>query len=366
MGGSSGTSTGQQTQTQSSKTKPWAPTIPALNNIIGQISGQLGNTGVTEAETTALNNLANTAQQGNPYATQIAGLADDLLAGGGPDRSGIINDAYAAYQQQQQPFLSADYLSPYSNPAFAAYNDTVSNDVQSRVNSMFAGAGRDLSGMNVQTLARGIAEGTAPIYANQYNQNVATQRAASNDLFQAGLGTASSLMGMDQAGLANRIAGVGAAEQANAARDSGDNMMLQIEALRRGLPLQNIAGISQLLLPIAGLGQQSSGTATTNTSQTMSPVQQFAAIAQGIGNLGTGFANGAKGAQIMMSDRRLKDEIKAVGKLDNGLTVYSYRYKAGGPIHIGLMADEVERLSPDAVVDVGGYKAVDYSLAVGT
>lgn len=68
------------------------------------------------------------------------------------------------------------------------------------------------------------------------------------------------------------------------------------------------------------------------------------------------------GSAYLMSDRRLKADIKLVGKLDNGLNVYQYRYKAGGPTQLGLMADEVEKVSPDAVAThESGYKMVDYS-----
>lgn len=68
------------------------------------------------------------------------------------------------------------------------------------------------------------------------------------------------------------------------------------------------------------------------------------------------------GASKLMSDRRLKTDIRAVGKLDNGLTVYRYRYKAGGPVHIGVMADEVAKVRPEAYVKgaAGGFDAVDY------
>lgn len=64
------------------------------------------------------------------------------------------------------------------------------------------------------------------------------------------------------------------------------------------------------------------------------------------------------------SDRRLKTNIQAVGVLDDGLKVYSYRYKSGGPVHIGVMADEVAILRPQAYIKGGagdGFDAVDYS-----
>ncbi|WP_420959366.1 tail fiber domain-containing protein [Brucella sp. IR073] len=67
---------------------------------------------------------------------------------------------------------------------------------------------------------------------------------------------------------------------------------------------------------------------------------------------------------IMASDRRVKTDIERVGTLDNGLPVYLYRYKAGGPPHIGVMAQDVEEVRPEAVVEVDGVKHVDYRKAV--
>ena len=64
------------------------------------------------------------------------------------------------------------------------------------------------------------------------------------------------------------------------------------------------------------------------------------------------------------SDARLKTDVKRVGALDNGLPVYLYRYKNGGPFEIGLMAQDVEKVTPVAVTHVNGFKAVDYKMAV--
>ncbi len=63
----------------------------------------------------------------------------------------------------------------------------------------------------------------------------------------------------------------------------------------------------------------------------------------------------------LFSDRRLKHHIKRIGTADNGLPIYSYRYKWGGPTMLGFMADEVERVSPEAVGELAGFKTVDYS-----
>jgi hypothetical protein len=63
------------------------------------------------------------------------------------------------------------------------------------------------------------------------------------------------------------------------------------------------------------------------------------------------------------SDARLKQDIEKVGELNDGLGVYSYRFK-GEPRHqIGLIAQEVEERYPEAVREFGGMKAVNYGAA---
>lgn len=71
---------------------------------------------------------------------------------------------------------------------------------------------------------------------------------------------------------------------------------------------------------------------------------------------------GSASSMMAMSDRRLKTDIERVGTLANGLPVYTFRYKSGGPVVMGVMADEVKRLIPEAVGNIGGYDAVNYSM----
>lgn len=63
---------------------------------------------------------------------------------------------------------------------------------------------------------------------------------------------------------------------------------------------------------------------------------------------------------MFASDRRVKDDIVPIGKLDNGLTVYRFRYKGDPRVSIGVMADEAEKLRPEAVVEIHGIKHVNY------
>jgi hypothetical protein len=73
------------------------------------------------------------------------------------------------------------------------------------------------------------------------------------------------------------------------------------------------------------------------------------------------------GAAIMASDLRTKENIKHIGFMANGLSVYEYEYKPefkdrwGHGKQTGVMAQEVEKVMPEAVVEhPDGYKMVNY------
>ena len=62
-----------------------------------------------------------------------------------------------------------------------------------------------------------------------------------------------------------------------------------------------------------------------------------------------------------VSDIRLKKDISLLGKLFNGLNLYRYRYLWSDTFYVGVMAQEVEKIMPDAVIyDSRGYMAVNY------
>ena len=73
----------------------------------------------------------------------------------------------------------------------------------------------------------------------------------------------------------------------------------------------------------------------------------------------------AKAAALALaSDSRLKENIKAVGKLNNGLTVYCFNYKGSNIPQIGLIAQEVQEIKPEAVVEgEDGFLRVRYDQA---
>jgi hypothetical protein len=253
-----------------------------------------------------------------------------------------------------------------NNPALAAQLAQIQTDVANSVNGQFAPAGRDMSGANQMAYGRGVAAGEAPVVAAQYNQDVANQINAANALYNAGNTTAGTLSGMQQNYLANQGQGVTAAQSALDAQNYDANATLAEEAQRRGIPVQALGLLAQIGVPIAQLGNQTNGT-TTDTQQ-MSGADQFSKIAGGITSLlgslpGTNSGGSGLLGMSKWSDRRLKEDIEQVGALFDGTPVYGYRYKGAPAYHLGLMAQDVEKTTPEAVIEINGYKAVDYRAA---
>jgi hypothetical protein len=65
---------------------------------------------------------------------------------------------------------------------------------------------------------------------------------------------------------------------------------------------------------------------------------------------------------LPLSDIRLKRDIVRVARLDNGMDLYRYRYLWSDQLYVGVMAQEVAAITPDAVMrGADGYLRVDYA-----
>jgi len=272
-------------QTQSSTTNPWEPAQPALKGILGQLTSNLNNTGVTGAESGALDTLVkNAGTATSQYAPQIEGYAKTLLSGGGAtDQAGNVNANYQRYVDQTNPLASNTNYNPYDTPGFRDAINTATSDITNSTNGQFAAAGRDFSGANSMALGRGLTQGLAPTIAAQYNQNVNNQQGAAGNLYNAGNTNAGLLASMNQQKLANQGQGIAATGAATEAANYGANATLQAEAARRGIPVQALGLLAQIGIPIAGLGGQSTG--QSQGTQQMSGADQFYKIASGFGAL---------------------------------------------------------------------------------
>lgn len=157
----------------------------------------------------------------------------------------------------------------------------------------------------------------------------------------------------------------------SSARDRAINEMVQ----QRQIPLNELAALlsgaqvqgpqfvptPQGQIQPADIQGATYGSASLANNQYGQQMGQQTGNNQGLyGLLGTG----AMAAAYKWSDRRLKENIRRIGTLDNGLPVYLFRYIWGGPEQIGLMADEVEQVNPGAVHSVNGLRMVNYQAAV--
>jgi hypothetical protein len=66
---------------------------------------------------------------------------------------------------------------------------------------------------------------------------------------------------------------------------------------------------------------------------------------------------------IVVSDIRLKRDVGLLARRSDGLGLYRFKYLWGEQVYVGVMAQEVALLYPDAVVrdDLTGYMAVNYT-----
>ena len=85
----------------------------------------------------------------------------------------------------------------------------------------------------------------------------------------------------------------------------------------------------------------------------------FGAFAGGLFDLGLSAATGTGIFAGEDSDRRLKKNIKEIGRSPSGLKIYSFEYKSKKGLYQGVMSDEVPKTA--VIVGDDGFDMVDYS-----
>ena len=163
----------------------------------------------------------------------------------------------------------------------------------------------------------------------------------------------------------------------------GGNIQAALAQFRPQMLQQEIETQYGRLGGLTSLGQQSAagvGTAGMQTGARVAGLYGDVGAAQAGKELAQGqaFANvlnlpaqflgmqygakvGTPGFSNIFSDRRLKRNITKIGTRPDGLGVYEFEYIWGGGRQIGLIAQEVQGVYPDAVGEAGGYLTVNYS-----
>lgn len=225
-------------------------------------------------------------------------------------------------------------------------------------------ANRDLSAQTSNASNQLSAQQFNASAANNMGQfNAANQLNAQQFNANLGLQNNAQAMQLAQQQLANRAQGLNLLGTGNALQDQNYQQRLGLLDAPNQYNWNNLNRYASIVTPGAGIGGQSSSTAPNNTNPlagALGGALAGAQLASMTGLMGTGMGAGIGGALALLSDRRFKTDIERVGTLDNGLGVYRYRYKSGGPMQLGVMADEVKAVNPAAVVNVGGVDYVNY------
>jgi hypothetical protein len=181
-------------------------------------------------------------------------------------------------------------------------------------------------------------------------QNLADIRTRAGELMAGEISNVSRDVSGLASALGGDISGVYGAQSKNLADLLVQSGMAQADATRIS---------AQLLANIAtGASGQVAGLGTSVGSPT-----QTQGIIDGVGKAASGV-----GSLIALSDIRAKENISKIGQLPSGLGLYSWDWKESAPDDaknnptVGVIAQEVQQLIPDAIVQrEDGYMAVDYS-----
>ena len=288
----------------------------------------------------------------------------------------LINQRLQPQIQQSEERLQAQLANQGIAPGTEAYNRAMMQQGQ-RTNDLLTQA--QLAGQNVQQNMFGQA-----LQGGQFGNQALNQMNA-NQLANLGFNNATN-----QQGFANQLAGTqannaalaqGFANQAanagitNAANQQAFNQQMTqynmplntLSALRTGAQVQNPSFVNVPQQATTG-GADILGSAQMGYNAQMGNFNAQQAAQQ---NFNQGLM-GLAGAGIMASDIRMKENIKQIDWLPNGLPVYTYEYKpefkdiAGHGKFVGVMAQEVELVQPEAVItNADGYKMVNYGVLNG-
>lgn len=317
---------GSSKKKSSSQTQPWAPTIPYLEDYLGQVGGLDISGEPTAGQAEAVGQLESIYGAGSPWAGTVSDLATETAAGI-PSRAGDVTGAYDVLKTQLTPYASGEMLDFANNPYVQDMLAKAGSDAMKSVNAAYAASGRDPSGAGTfpEFAAKGVAAAELPILANLYSQGMANQLAAANQLYGAGQGAATTAQGLDQAALAAKAGALPLMQFAQEQGVWGPQQLFNLEQILKEMPAQALATQGNLLLPVAGLGQQAQGT-----------------------EKGTSMGLGVK----LLSDERYKEDLVRIGALEDGTPIYRFRYKGEDQVRIGVSAQDLEKIAPEAVSEV--------------
>ncbi len=318
-----------------------APVIPIAKNYLKKPPKQYAGSAIQ-----GFDPLQQQAQQ------MTINAADSLI----PTANQTANRYNQAYGNTQ--FLAGgDVLKAESNPYLRGAIDAASRPTIDNFNQGI------LPGLQSESVASGAYGGTRKDIASGIAGQAAVRELGdissrmSNENYQAGLGA--MVQGQqNQANLLQNQSGILSQtmlpaqmkDAVGAQRQMMEQQLLsekvQKYVNKQMIPFSVAQDVAQMAFGMPG------GSTTSTSSQPGNPM---------MGMQMAGSALGALMPLMMKCDRRLKENVRRCGTLADGLGVYRYSYIGDGTNYVGLMADEVEELYPEAVGEMLGFKTVDYA-----
>lgn len=312
------------------------------------LSGQVDTSTLDPLIASQQQRLADTFNQSTmPSIGQAATSAGQY----GSSRQGIAEGLAAKGLAQAQGDISS---SAYNN----AYNTAQSNMYGTANNMSSLGLSNSTNNAN-RSLTADTTNASNSLNTQQYNASL-------------GLNNNSQAIQNSAQTVANRTNGLNMLGTGNTMQDSNYTNSLAAQQAGDTYDWQNLSNYAGIVSPGASAGGTSSTSTPTSSNYGASALggaMGGAGLASLFGmtgtgasasGLGTGLLTGGGALLGLLSDRRFKTDIEPMGKLDNGLTVYRYRYKAGGPMMLGVMADEVKSMNPGAVITENDIDYVNY------
>lgn len=194
--------------------------------------------------------------------------------------------------------------------------------------------------------------------ASQQGLVNAAQRAGATSNARVQADALSTAKRIEVAGLGRNLTGA-AQGSYGMALNAGNSAVSNNAQAGNSLVNSTSAGNSTIM---QGQGMQLSGLGSVLNGQTsiyQSNTQRSAADSQGTGQM---IGAGLGVATALMCDARLKENLRRIGTTLDGFALYLFNYIGDPSLHIGVIAQEVLPVKPEAVIQrEDGFYAVDYS-----
>lgn len=282
------------------------------------------------------------------------GFFKDLFGGGGNVPTYDVNQAKEMYNytlNKGRYNVNNGFAGLTWNPATNTLNTTYGQQMQGVLGNLFGGTNADKQAAD--SVYSAFSDRYEPIFERQTNN-------LQDRLVNQGIPVGSEAYSRAMSDMS---------QTQNDARQQAMYQAQQAGQQARNNEIQNNLSIFSAFNPLNGYaGSSAQGSTEMYDNLYNSQLNAYNAQQQAKQNMAQGWLNlGSAGLNLGMglfSDARIKENLRPVGQLFNGLTVYAFNFPGEAVTRIGLVAQEVQQHIPQAVSQTEeGLLMVDYDLA---